>query len=140
MSSGIDTSQGVAEGAGGVRTGASGERLPCQVCGRRLAPLVDGTSRPHFARRKRHADDWDRDYCRGAGFRLARWEPGQQLRHHSGDLWQVVEDRGGLYGTYWLRCLAGREKDREMAGHGEYMHRHGWTPIEPPVPAERLAA
>lgn len=95
-----------------------------------LVPLKDGTSRNHYRHRyPATIDRYDRVYCKGAGYRLARWKPRQQLRHHSGDVWEVVEDRGGRYGDYWLRCLAGREKGREMLAHGEYMHRHGWTPL-----------
>ena len=36
---------------------------------------------------------------------------------------------GGEWGDYWLECIAGREKGRQMTGHGEYMHRHGWTAV-----------
>lgn len=96
-----------------------------------LVPLKDGTSRPHYARRKRYVEDHYRNHCQGSGYRLARWLEGQELYHHSGDRWLVVEDRGGEWGDYWLRCLAGREKDREMLAHGEYMHRHGWRPVPP---------
>jgi hypothetical protein len=109
----------------------SASRIPCQVCGRRLVPLKDGTSRNHHPRRYgRGVEQFDRSYCQGSGHRLARWPVGQLLFHHSGDLWQVAEDRGGQWGDYWLKCLHGREKDREMLAHGEYMHRHGWRAPE----------
>jgi hypothetical protein len=58
----------------------SSERVQCQVCGRMLVPLRDGTSRNHRPRRYSDSVDlFDRSYCRGSGYRLARWEPGQQL-------------------------------------------------------------
>lgn len=107
-------------------------QIACQVCGRKLVPLKDGTSRRHYADRRRPGQDaYDRSHCRGSGYRLARWPVGQELYHHSGDRWLVVEDRGGTYGDYWLRCLVGREQCREMVAHGEYMHRHGWMPCPP---------
>ncbi|MCA1572672.1 MAG: hypothetical protein LC798_20730 [Chloroflexi bacterium] len=101
----------------------SASRLPCQGCGRLLVPLRDGTARPRGRGRTGGG------HCDGSGYRLARWPVGQELRHHAGDRWLVAEDRGGLYGDYFLRCLRGREQGREMVAHGEYMHRHGWTPI-----------
>lgn len=104
--------------------------MPCQVCGRRLVPLGDGTSRDHVARRGHES------YCRGSRHRLARWVVGQRLRHHGGSVWEVVEDRGGRWGDYLLRCVVGTrsydgdrwldEPGREMVAHGEYMHRDGW--------------
>lgn len=99
------------------------ERVLCQVCGRMLVPKRDGTARYHNS--YPHQSGWR---CQGSGYRMARWAVGQHLHHHSGDLWEVAEDRGGRYGDYYLRCLAGREKGREMIAHGEYMHRHGWQP------------
>lgn len=104
-------------------------RIQCQCCGRMLVPLKDGTSRNHHPRRYgSDVDLYDRSYCRGSGYQLTRWKPRQQLRHHSGDIWVVVKDQGGRWGDYWLECLSGREKGRAMVAHGEYMHRHGWTP------------
>lgn len=103
----------------------SGPRLPCQVCGRPLVPKKDGTARCHNYR-SRHG----RWTCQGSGYRMARWPVGQLLRHHAGDLWEVVEDRGGQWSDYYLRCLRGREEGREMVAHGEYMHRHGWEVAE----------
>lgn len=96
-------------------------RVKCQGCHRMLVPLRDDTARAHNNRR----DDGHR--CPSSGYRLPRWPVGQRLHHHSGDLWVVDEDRGGAWGDYLLRCLAGREKGRVMVAHGEYMHRHGWT-------------
>jgi hypothetical protein len=103
----------------------------CQVCGRMLVPLKDGTSRSHIpgSRRRRNPDGFDREYCQGAGYRLARWQPGQRLRHHSGDVWVIEEDQGGMWGDYLMHCLDGRERGRTMVAHGEYMHRHGWTAL-----------
>lgn len=105
------------------------ERLPCQVCGRSLTVQNNGLTKRHKAPgdRGKYAPD-----CRGAGYRQARWEPGQELRHHAGDLWLVVGDvkadpRFAVAGDdYRLRCLQGREEGREMGAHAEYMHRHGW--------------
>jgi hypothetical protein len=100
---------------------ATTERLPCQVCGRLLVPLGDGTARNHTYKRR---SGWR---CQGSGYRLARWPVGQFLRHHSGDIWRVLEDRGGEWGDYYLRCVEGREDGREMVAHGEYMHfRNGF--------------
>jgi hypothetical protein len=101
-----------------------GQRVKCQVCGRMLVPLKSGLHRNHV--RHRRAEDW----CQGSGYRAERWPVDQLLRHHSGDLWQVLEDRGGQWGDYFLRCLLGREQGRAMVAHGEYMHRHGWTPAK----------
>lgn len=80
---------------------ATQRRLPCQVCGRSLSVRHDGLVKPHKRRR-------GGDYCQGTGYRHARWPEGQRLRHHSGDLWEVVEDQGGQYGDYVMRCIAGR--------------------------------
>ncbi len=99
------------------------ERLPCQGCGRPLVPLADGTSRHHGRYSKGHGR------CDGSGYRLVRWPEGQHLRHHAGDIWIVFADIGGDYGDYWIRCVAGREKGRDLHAHGEYMHRHGWTAV-----------
>lgn len=108
-------------------------RATCQVCGRTLAPKNDGTSRNHYPTARSNATyRYDRDRCAGSGYRLALWEAGQQLRHHSGDVWEVVNLRSGGYD---LLCLAGREKGREMFAHSEYMHRHGWTPLPPDLMA-----
>lgn len=112
------------------------DRVKCQCCGRMLVPLKDGTSRRHFSGRKRHVDDWDRDSCRGSGFRLDRWPVGQRLRHHGGSVWEVVSDFGGPHADYGILCVVGTWNGRygEPEGkaqkvHGEYMHRHGWTPV-----------
>lgn len=105
-----------------------------------LAQLKDGTSRAHYPTARSNATyRYDRDRCPGSGYRMARWPVGQKLRHHSGDVWEVLEDIGGRYGDYRLGCLAGREKGREMDAHGEYMHRHGWEPCPPDLMA-RLEA
>lgn len=112
------------------------ERLPCQVCGRRLVPLKDGTARNHVSHRGAE------DYCQGSRYRLARWEVGQQLVHHSGAVFVVREDRGGQHGDYLIECRDGlrslwrpdewlEEPGRTIVAHGEYMHRHGWTPLAP---------
>lgn len=106
------------------------ERLPCQVCGRPLTTRPDGLTRDHRAPGQ---EPYGR--CRGAGYRHARWEVGQRLAHHSSGIWVVFADVGGDYGDYWIRCLSGSEKDRDLMAHGEYMHRHGWSPVEAPVPA-----
>lgn len=105
--------------------GEMGRDGRCEVCGRTIQVLKDGTLRAH---------KWHRrigDLCQGSGYRQARWPVGQLLRHHAGDLWEVVEDLAGTtrYRDYKLRCLAGREKGRAMNAHGEYMHRHGWTAV-----------
>lgn len=95
-------------------------KLPCQVCGRRLALTRDGLVKPH------KIGTTERVACRGVGYRHARWPVGQRLQHHTGSVWEVVEDRGGQYDDYLIRCV----EDEEMViTHGEYMHRHGWTPI-----------
>jgi hypothetical protein len=110
----------------------STSRLKCQVCGRMLAAKSDGTSWNHYSYRyPATIVRADRSYCPGSGFQLARWKPRQQLRHHSGDIWEVVGTSGpGLVGgDYFIRCVSGREAGREMVAHGEYMHRHGWTPL-----------
>jgi hypothetical protein len=109
-------------------------RVMCQCCRRMLVPLKDGTARNHV--RRRGAED----YCQGSGYRLARWEVDQRLRHHSGGVWEIAEDIGGEHGDYLLRCVFGtrsfNDPDRwlehpgkTMRTHGEYMHRHGWTPV-----------
>ena len=104
-------------------------RVRCQVCGRALIPLSDGTARNHV--RRRGAED----YCQGSRHRLERWPVGQLLRHHSGSVWEVVEDRGGQWGDYLIRCvngtpgwMGGQKVGDEMVTHGEYMHRDGWRP------------
>ncbi len=109
------------------------ERLACQVCRRSLAPLKDGTARHHNAHRGAE------DYCKGSGFRLARWDVGQHLLHHGGSVWVVDEDRGGPWGDYLIRCVVGtrnwdgdawlEEPGRTKVAHGEYLHRDGWKPI-----------
>jgi hypothetical protein len=55
-------------------------------------------------------------------------------------VWEVVEDRASSrWGDYVIRCvvgtvregwLGGEEAGKSMVAHGEYMHRHGWTPVE----------
>lgn len=109
-------------------------RLPCQVCGRLLVPLKDGTSRQHTPYR---AGTGGGEYyrCNGSGYRMARWPVGQRLIHHTGMIWEVIEDRGGRWGDYLIRCvdLNGHQSQyesvgREMVAHGEYLHRHGWWP------------
>jgi hypothetical protein len=110
------------------------KRLPCQVCGRMLTVQRDGLTKPH--KRTRGSED----YCSGTGYRQARWPVGQRLRHHAGSVWVVEEDRGGENGNYLIRCPDGQkspwrdewieEPGKTIVAHGEYMHRHGWTPIE----------
>jgi hypothetical protein len=113
-------------------------RGKCQVCGRSVQVLRDGTSRAH-KRRSNTRDIWA-DYCSGSKHRVALWPVGQRLRHHSGDLWEITAanlpgdgkwHNGSLEmpGDYLLRCLAGREQSREMRAHAEYLHRHGWNPV-----------
>lgn len=99
------------------------DRVKCQGCGRLLVPLRDGTARNHSTRRGSGYR------CPSSGYRLARWTVGQKLRHHTSGIWVIDADLGGEYGDYEVRCLTGVEKGRVMVAHGEYMHRHGWTPI-----------
>jgi hypothetical protein len=113
------------DGSSGAGSGDGRNRVLCQVCGRLLVPLKDGTHRYH-----------GRGYrCEGSGYRAARWPVGQRLRHHAGSVWEVVEDRGGRWGSdYLLRRTADpvpewiqeRPVGSTMVTHGEYMHRHGW--------------
>lgn len=98
------------------------DTIRCQGCGRMLTALRDGTARRHNNRPGGY-------HCQSSGYRLARWDVGQRLRHHTGDLWVIRRDDGGEWGDYWLECIAGREKGRQMTGHGEYLHRHGWTAV-----------
>lgn len=110
-------------------------KIPCQVCGRLLTTQKNGLTKQHNRSRRSGA------YCEGTGYRHDRWSVGQLLRHHSSGVWIVVEDRGGEYGNYLIRCPKGvrswsrpdewlEEPGTELVTHGEYMHRHGWTPIE----------
>lgn len=109
------------------------ERIPCQVCRRELVPLRDGTSRRHRA--PRSYEPWSA--CQGSGYRLARWEVGQRLLHHTGSVWVVEEDRDATtkWGDYIVRCIDvsravnDNEDGRVMVAHGEYLHRHGWEPL-----------
>jgi hypothetical protein len=112
--------------------GQQTKRVLCQVCGRPLVPLKSGVHRNHKPRPGR---GWDN--CPGSGYRAARWPVGQRLVHHAGTLWEVVEDRGGRWGDYIVRRLPGgpswineRPVGSEMVAHGEYMHRHGWLPLD----------
>jgi len=120
---------------------ASG-RLPCQVCGRQLVPLRDGTSRGHTPVR-RGTGGMDGARCKGSGYRLARWPIGQHLQHHTGSVWRIVGDRG-RDGDYLIRCVQESwlegPSGKEMTVHGEYMHRHGWTPLTEWTPIEVRAA
>jgi hypothetical protein len=70
------------------------ERMLCQVCGRPLVPLKDGTSRQHTPHR---AGTGGGEYyrCPGSGYRMARWPVGQRLIHHTGMVWEVIEARVG---------------------------------------------
>lgn len=109
-------------------------RRPCQVCGRWLNARRDGMVKPHKAPRTYEPYA----YCRGTGYRHARWEVGQKLRHHTGMIWEVIEDRGGQWGDYLIRCLSipafgvsrYEKVGREMVTHAEYMHRHGWEALD----------
>jgi hypothetical protein len=108
------------------------ERRSCQVCGRPLVALRDGTARRHG----RYGD------CQGSGYRLDLWPIGQQLRHYAGSVWEVV-DRLPFLGAshHWMTeyvmvCLSdpydsfgGDKAGRRDVFHGEYLHRHGWTPV-----------
>lgn len=106
------------------------ERIACQVCGRKLMPLKDGTSRRHGS----HGS------CAGSGFRLALWPAGQRLRHYAGAVFEIIEpvwNPGYRIDDYSVRCVSDPhgtsgvglgERDRF---HAEYVHRAGWTP-EPP--------
>jgi hypothetical protein len=115
-----------------ARESVGSDRVSCQVCGRRLVPLKTGLHRNHKAPRTYEPYS----YCKGSGYRAERWVVGQRLRHHGGSIWEVVEDRGGRYGDYLIRCEVGQRSlwrdewveapGREMVTHGEYMHRHGW--------------
>lgn len=105
-------------------------RVLCQVCGRALVPLRDGTARNHV--RRRGAED----YCGGSRHRLARWTVGQRLRHHAGSVWEVAANAGGI-GGYDLLCIVGtpgwaggESVGTRMTVHAEYMHRDGWRPID----------
>jgi len=105
-------------------------KLPCQVCGRELALRRDGLVKPHkYAR----GLGQEADYCNGTGYRHDRWPVGQRLQHHTGSIWEIAEDRRGQHGDYLIRCVEGSWLEpatgKEMVAHGEYMHRHGWTPI-----------
>lgn len=115
-------SEAILDAGAGYRVRPHGR---CEVCGRVVQVLRDGTCRPH---KPPGHHGWDADHCQGSGYRQARWPVGTLLRHHSGDLWEVDADLAGTtrWRDYHLRCLAGREKGREMSAHGEYMHRHGW--------------
>lgn len=111
------------------------ERIQCQVCGRPLVPLRDGTSRYHTRSRRGSGA-----HCQGSGHRLARWPVGQRLRHHAGSVWEVVGS-GGQGADYRLRCVVGtpgwaggETEGSEMVAHAEYMHRDGWRPIPPTTP------
>lgn len=117
-------------------TGA-GERVRphgrCEVCGRVVQTLRDGTNRRH---KPPGHHGWEADSCPGSGYRQARWPVGQRLRHHAGSIWLVVEDRCGTtcWRDYLLRCVYrgawGAREPNAMVVHGEYMHRHGWTPVD----------
>jgi hypothetical protein len=122
-----------------VRDVLARARGKCQVCEREVQVLRDGTSRPH--KRRANTRDIYSDYCGGSGYRNALWPAGQLLRHHSGDLWEIVAvDLAGdgtwhdgslaMPGDYEMWCRAGREEGRKMRAHAEYLHRHGWTPYE----------
>lgn len=107
------------------------DRLPCQVCGRPLVPLMDGTARRHG----RYGG------CSGSGYRLEPWYIGQRLAHYAGSVWEVVATRPYAGRShewmveYTMRCVAdpyktgGRAVGSTDTFHGEYLHRHGWTPI-----------
>jgi hypothetical protein len=120
-------------GRSGMKATAQKTRLPCQVCGRRLVPLRDGTARRHG----RYGG------CKGSGYRLARWRVGQRLVHHGGSVWEVADDRGGPDGDYLIVCVNGQRSlfhnewiekpGQARVTHGEYMHRHGWRPVTPDV-------
>ena len=108
-------------------------RVTCQVCGRGLVPLKNGLHRDHAP--QGYHEPYER--CKGSGYRAERWMVGQKLRHHSGTVWEVIEDQGGRYGDYLMRRTAVPVPDwiqerpigSTMVTHGEYMHRHGWEPV-----------
>ncbi len=107
----------------------AGKRLPCQVCRRSLSVRRDGLTKPHNFRQGSVSGP-----CPGAGYRQARWPLGQQLRHHAGSVWEVIGDHWYSPGAdYGLRCvvggIGGEEAGKTLNVHGEYMHRHGWTPV-----------
>ena len=123
-----------------------GEPMPCQVCGRLLVPLRDGTSRSHTPRRA-GTGGGEYNRCPGSRYPLARWTVGQRLIHHTGMIWEVVEDQGGPYGNYLIRCVDLNGHDsryesvgREMVAHGEYLHRHGWWAAPPDLMAALQAS
>lgn len=65
------------------------------------------------------------------------FRPGWRLRHYTGDIWEVIEaDLPGdgefhdgmihAAGDYLIRCVSGRERDREVRVHPPYLHGSGW--------------
>lgn len=108
-------------------------RAACQVCGRPLVALLDGTARRHG----RYGE------CQGSGYQLDLWPLGQELRHYAGSRWEVVERnpyRGSSHHwmtDYVMVCLSDPHDSfgegvpgRRQTFHGEYLHRHGWTPVK----------
>lgn len=77
---------------------------------------------------------------------LTRYEAGQRLVHHSGAVWEIVDNdlpgrgewEGGMVavaGDYLIRCesltaSANRHESvgREMRVHPDYLHGDGWRP------------
>jgi hypothetical protein len=117
------------------------DRIPCQVCGRRLVPLKSGLTRNHKPRGSHEPHT-----CQGSGYRAARWPVGQCLRHHAGSLWDVLEDHGRAGSDYLLHLLwkpdwiIERPAGTTMVVHGEYMHRNGWEPADGPLNPQEARA
>ena len=119
----------------------SADRITCQVAGGACAAQE---RRASSARTRGHHEPYSR--CQGSGYRAVRWPVGQRLRHHGGSVWEVIEDRGGFWGDYLMRCVIGsratfrdgwlEEPGKTMVTHGEYMHRHGWTEVSPDKAAQ----
>lgn len=106
--------------------------INCEVCGRPVQ--LHGGGRVRLHKPHRNAGIYA-SFCGGSGRRQTRWPVGQRLRHHSGTVWVVREDRvdSSTYRDYLIECidlgvLVSRyeEVGRQMVVHGEYLHRDGW--------------
>jgi hypothetical protein len=67
----------------------------------------------------------------------SRFRAGWRLRHYTGDVWEVIEadlpGDGQWHGTmieaagdYLIRCVSGRERERELRVHADYLSGSGW--------------
>lgn len=65
---------------------------------------------------------------------------GDELRHHAGDIWRVLEaDLPGddnwhdgmihVAGDYLIECIHGREQGRTARVHADYLEGDGWTRV-----------